>query len=126
MSDAFTVPLDDPQPSQPYLDGRKLALATGWFDFDEPDYDPVPVVELDGDLVLADGHTRAFLAWLAGADEVRVRRDDDDLDLAVYRRCVAWCNDEGITAVPDLAGRAVDADTFVEVEVERCREVAED
>lgn len=119
-----TVPIDEPQPSQLFLDGRKLALATEWFDFDDPNYDPVPVVEMDGDLVFTDGHTRAFLALLAGADELRVRRDDDDLPLALYRRCVEWCRDEEITVVGDLAGRTVNADTYEERWVDRCHEAA--
>lgn len=126
MTDEFTVPPHEPQPSQLYLNGRKLALATEWFDFDEPNYEPVPVVEMDGDLVLTDGHTRAFLAWVAGTGELRVRQDTDDLDLATYRQCVGWCEDEGITEIGDLAGRAVNADTFVEVWVRRCEEVAEE
>lgn len=138
------MPIDDPQPSQLYLNGRKLSLATEWFDFDiagppersrgsergqrsgDPAYDPVPVVELDGDLVLTDGHTRAFLAWLSGAEDLRVRRDTDDLPLALYRRCVEWCRDEDITAIGDLAGRAVNADTYEEAWVDRCHRAAEE
>lgn len=58
------------------------------FGSDTPDYDPLPAIELDGDLVLADGHTRTFMAWIAGAEELRVRRDTGDLALPVYRRCV--------------------------------------
>lgn len=118
------VPIDEPQPSQLYLDGRKLALATEWFDFDDPDYDPIPTVELDVELVLTDGHTRAFLAWIAGADHLRVRRDDDDLPHPVYRRCVEWCEEEGISRVADLAGRVVDVDTYEERWVDRCNRVA--
>ncbi len=121
-----TVPLDEPQPSQLHLNGRKLALATEWFDFDEPNYDSVPVVELDGELVLTDGHTRAFLASLAGADEFRVRRDEDDLPLAVYRECVGWCKDAGITRIADLHGRALNVDTFVETWVDRCQAVGDE
>lgn len=123
---ARRVPIGRPQPSQLYLNGRKLALATEWFDFDEPAYDPVPVVGLTGELVLTDGHTRAALAWLAGADELLVENDPDAdaLDLPTYRTCVGWCRDAGVTAVGDLAGRVVNADTFEAEWVERCRELA--
>ena len=126
MTDEFSVPLHDLQPSQLYLNGRKLALATEWFDFDQPNYDPVPVVEMGGDLVLTDGHTRTFLAWVAGAKELRVRWDTDELDLVIYRQCVEWCKDEEITEIGDLAGRAVNADTFVEGWVRRCKDVVEE
>lgn len=117
---AWTVPLSEPQPSQRYLDTRKLARATEWFDFDDPDYVPVPVVELDGELVLTDGHTRAVLALLSGAEHLVVGRDDDDLPLAVSRRCVEWCLEEAVTRVADLAGRVVEADTDEELWVQRC------
>lgn len=126
MADAHAVPIDEPQPSQLYINGRKLSLAAQWFDFDDPEYDPVPVVEHDGDLTLTDGHTRAFMAHLAGAEELRVVRDTDDLPMALYGRCVEWCVDAGVDCIGDLAGRVVNAGTFEERWVARCRAAAED
>lgn len=120
MAEPFTLPVVDPQPSQLYLNGRKLSLATQWFDFDDPDYDPVPVARLDGEWVLLDGHTRAFLAALAGADHIRAVESDEDLPMDAYRQCVDWCRSGGVTAVGDLFGRALNADAFVEQWVERC------
>ena len=125
MAESFTVPVDAVQPSQLRLNGRKLALATGWFDFDDPDYDPLPVVRLDERWTLTDGHTRAFLAALAGAGELRVREDADDLSMALYAECVKWCREEGVTDVRDLAGRVVNAATFEREWVERCRRAGE-
>lgn len=119
------------QPSQLYLDGRKLALVTRWFDFAEPNYDPLPVRKLrrEGDderrWMLTDGHSRAFVAHLAGADELRVVRDTDDLQMDVYRQCVEWCEEEGVTEIADLAGRVLNADDFEEQWVRRCQRVAE-
>lgn len=123
--DPFTVGIEEPQPSQLYLDGRKLAAVAEWFDFDEPNYEALPVVELDGGLVLTDGHTRAFAASLSGRDELRVRRDADDLPLDLYGRCVDWCVDEGITEVRDLVGRVVGPETFEERWIERCHAAAD-
>lgn len=125
MSDAFTLPVAAPQPSQCYLNGRKVALACQWFDFDDPDYDPIPVREVDGEWILLDGHTRAFLAAVAGSERLHVTETDEDLPMAVYRECVRWCRDEGVTEVADLVGRAVNADTFEEQWVARCHEAAE-
>jgi len=125
MVDAFALAVEAVQPSQLYLNGRKFALATQWFGFDDPEYDPLPVVRLDGEWTLTDGHTRAFLAVLAGAERLDVRADTEDLPMALYAECVAWCRDEGVTDVRDLSGRVVSAETFERVWVERCRRAAE-
>jgi hypothetical protein len=125
MPGSFTLPVGDVRPSQLYLNGRKLALATEWFDFDCPEYDPLPVARIDGAWTLTDGHTRAFLAALSGAEHLHVREDTDDLPLALYAECVAWCRDEGVTDVRDLFGRVVDADSFERLWVDRCQRAAE-
>ena len=125
----FTVALGAVRPSQCYLNGRKLSLVTEWFDYADPNYDPLPVTRIGGEderWTLTDGHTRAFVAHLAGAETLRVVRDTDDLDLDVYRRCVEWCDDENVTAIPDLAGRVLNADDFEERWVARCRTAAEE
>lgn len=123
--DPFTLPITEPQPSQLYLNGRKLSLATQWFDFDDPAYDPIPVRRFDGEWVLLDGHTRAFLAALSGADDLHVVENHEDLSMAIYGECVSWCREEGITEISDLHGRALNADSFVEQWVERCHTAAE-
>ncbi|WP_458205041.1 histone acetyltransferase [Haladaptatus sp. NG-SE-30] len=121
MPEPFVVSLADVQPSQLYVNGLKLSLVTQWFDFESPNYDPLPVRKLDGDWMLTDGHTRAFVTYLAGAEELRVVRDSDDISMPVYERCVSWCKDEGVTDISDLAGRVVTNSTFEEQWVERCQ-----
>jgi hypothetical protein len=130
-SDSFTVSLDAVRPSQLFLDGRKLALVTQWFDFGNPNYDPLPVRRFEAAVgeenwVLTDGHTRAFVAHLAGADELRVVRDSDDLDADTYRKCIDWCDEENVTEIPDLAGRVLSADEFEERWVARCQAVTDE
>lgn len=127
----FAVGLDAVRPSQCYLNGRKLALVTRWFDFENPNYDPLPVRQFgveggEKNWTLTDGHTRAFVAHLSGADELRVVRDTDDLDAGVYRECIGWCEDEAVTEIPDLAGRVLNADEFEEKWVDRCRASADE
>lgn len=124
-TEPLAVPVDAPQPSQLYLNGRKLALVTQRFDFAEPKYDPLPVRKVDDRWMLTDGHTRAFVAHLAGADELRVVRDTDDLQMDVYRQCVEWCRDEDITEIGNLTGRVLNADDFETKWVRRCRAAAE-
>ena len=121
MTEPFTLPLTATQPSQLYLNGSKFSLVTGWFDFDAPNYDPLPARKFDGRWTLTDGHTRAFVAHLSGAEELRVVRDTDDVPVSKYERCVSWCRDEGITDISDLAGRVVTNATFETRWVDRCR-----
>ncbi|MFH5798735.1 histone acetyltransferase [Haladaptatus sp. CMAA 1911] len=121
MTEPFTLPQTAAQPSQLYLNGSKLSLVTRWFDFDAPNYDPLPVRKFDGRWTLTDGHTRAFVAHLSGAEELRVVRDTDDIPVSKYERCVSWCRDEGITDISDLAGRVVTGATFETRWVDRCR-----
>jgi len=129
-SEVFTLPLDAVQPSQLYLNGRKLSLVTEWFDFADPNYDPLPVRRFettDGERwTLTDGHTRAFVAHLAGAAQLRVVRDSDDLDVDTYRICVEWCEEDGVTEIADLTGRVLNADEFEEKWVGRCQSVADE
>lgn len=129
MTDEFTVPIDEPRPSQLFVDAERLAGVFDWFDVDDPAYDPIPVLPRPNEdgWYLTDGHTRAFVAWLAGAEDLRVVRDPDaaDLSLGVYERCLAWCDAEGVREVGDLAGRVVGRDRFLEEWVRRCHALPE-
>lgn len=120
---AESVPIERLQPSQLYVDGERLRDALEWFDFDRPAYDPIHVLRIDDEFVLADGHTRAFLAYLGGAPTLEVRTDPDreELNIPLYRDCVGWCRGESITTIADLAGRVVNRETFEERWVARCR-----
>lgn len=127
MAAPFTLPIGDVRPSQCYLNGRKLSLVAQWFDFDAPNYDPLPVRRFGAsdEWTLTDGHTRAFVAHLSGADELRVVRDGDDLPPAAYEQCIEWCEAAGIEEISDLAGRVVTASTFESQWVERCQSLRE-
>ena len=131
MTSTFRVPIENPQPSQLYLSGRKLHAASAWFDFDDPRYDPLPVLRgapgfPDRDEpVLVDGHTRAFLAHFAGADELLVRdMTDEGHPLALYADCVAWCERKGIASVAHFADRVVNHDSYQRRWIDRCHRVA--
>ena len=124
--DSFRVSIEELQPSQLFLSARKLREVRGWFDFDAPEYEPVSVLRLDGEFVIIDGHTRAYLAHLAGVAEVEVRDvTDREHPLALYADCVAWCEGKGLTTVADFAGRVVSHETYERRWIERCERVAE-
>jgi len=117
----FSVPLDDVRPSQLYVDGLKLSLVTQWFDFADPNYEALPVRKVEDEWMLTDGHTRAFVTHLAGADRLRIVRDTDDLPMDVYRTCLDWCDEEGVTEIGDLTGRVVNHHEFEERWIARCQ-----
>ena len=121
-----TVPIEAPQPSQLYLDAEKVASVLSWMDLNNPRYEPLPTLDLYGDLVLMDGHTRAFVAHLAGAERIRldVRSSTgwDDPNVPLYRECVRWCREEGLTEIGDLVGRVLDPDVFRDRWIERCHD----
>lgn len=123
---AFRVSIEEPQPSQLFLSGRKLHDATGWFDFDAPRYEPILVLRLDGEWVCIDGHTRAYLAYLAGAEELLVAEtNDEDLPMELYTDCVAWCEAKNLTSVADFSGRIVSHEAYERRWVDRCGRVAD-
>ncbi|WP_267642723.1 hypothetical protein [Haloarchaeobius amylolyticus] len=126
MPEPFTLPIAEPQPSQLYLSQAKLDGVLSWCDPDDPEYDPLPVIDLEGEWTLIDGHTRAFVASLAGADELTVVHDRDDHPRDLYRRCVDWCRDADVTRVADLHGRLVSPEAYQQQWIDRCQAAAEE
>jgi hypothetical protein len=97
------------------------------FDSARPErMEPVPLKRLDGDVVMTDGHTRAFAAFLCGMEQVPTVWDEDELDWEAYRVCVAWCKDDGIRSVSDLVGRVVGREGHQELWLARCRRMHEE
>jgi hypothetical protein len=127
MRDAFTMALAEIQPSQLYISSEKLArlmeeIDAGGLGFLEP----LPVKELDGRVILTDGHTRALAAHLHGCSEVKVYWDRDELDWEAYGICVKWCLEEGIHSVADLESHIVDPDKYEILWYGRCRKMQSD
>ncbi|WP_248907765.1 hypothetical protein [Halocatena marina] len=123
-----TVSIEDVCPSQLYLSSAKVGAVIEWFDFDHPDPIVLPVRDYDGDPYLTDGHTRAFVASLAGNEKLRVTRDETSFertDLQVYHECLSWCSSAGITTISDLAGRVLSPKAYEKQWIERCHRVAE-
>ncbi len=116
---AFVIELTRLQPSQLYISREKLDIVTRAASVGEPS-DPVPVKELDGRLVMTDGHTRAVAAHLAGCMSLEAEWDEDELDWDAYRECVRWCLKEGVAGVAALALRIVPQEEYETVWIARC------
>ena len=88
--------------------------------------EPIPIKELDGELVATDGHTRLLAWYLNGYKEVDCVWEDLEMDWDAYRIFVQWCRDEGIESIADLQDRIIDADTYQWIWLDRCRIVEEE
>jgi hypothetical protein len=120
-------PLHSIGPSQLYLSSEKLADVVAWFDFETPNYDPLPAFKHEGQWYLADGHTRAFAAYLAGETSLRIEREEniretDDFD--VYLECLSWCEEAGIETIPDLRGRILSPESYQDKWIDRCQSLS--
>jgi hypothetical protein len=119
--DSFLMPLDRLQPSQLYISAAKLQRVQEQLHVSGPEaLVPLPVVRLAEDLVLTDGHTRAFALWRAGSWRVCAAWDTDPLDTQAYEICVEWCVQEGIRTIRDLRDRVVDPGTYQTLWLDRC------
>jgi hypothetical protein len=121
------LPIEEVHPTQLYLSSEKLGSVAEWFDFDDPEYDPLPAFEHEGSWYLADGHTRAFVAYLAGAESLLVRRDEavrEECDFDLYLECIEWCEDAGVDSPADFSGRILGPETFQYRWVDRCSRAA--
>ena len=126
-SGIFLKPLSELQPSQLYISMEKLKNVQSSLDFSEAtNIPPIPIKHLEHDLVMTDGHTRAFAAHLAGFDKVAVCWDEDVLDWDAYRICVQWCKEEGVHTPSDYHDRVVSADQYRLLWLDRCQRMQDE
>jgi hypothetical protein len=126
MTDVFTLSFEQIQPSQLYISRAKLHrvmkyLKSGSLALMEP----IPVKELDGEIVSTDGHTRGLAYFLRGQKEVEAVWEDTDLDWEEYAICVDWCKKEGIRRIPDLRSRVISHAQYEVLWLDRCERMHE-
>jgi len=127
MTKAFTMKLNQIQPSQLYISSEKLTQVMKSFDLLKPEsLEPIPVLKLGNQIIFTDGHTRAFAAFLRGLSEVRVFWDEDELGLEEYAICVEWCKKEGIGTIADLKNRVVSPDEYEALWLKRYEKMQQD
>jgi len=127
MDDLFSLQINQIVLSQLYINSDKLDAVLKFFEEKkEHDLEPIPIKELDGELVATDGHTRLLAWYLNGYKEVDCVWEDLEMDWDAYRIFVQWCRDEGIESIADLQDRIIDADTYQWIWLDRCRIVEEE
>lgn len=113
------IEIDKLQPTQLYIEKERFQKIFN--EFDTKNYEPVPIKELDGELILTDGHTRALVACLKGLKKIKFVWEDVELDWDVYRLCVKWCKKEGIFKIKDLKDRMINEEDFHRLWCKRCQ-----
>ena len=127
MTGIFMMRLDEIQPSQLFISSQKLSQVMRDFAPLTPDsLAPIPVRELGDRIILTDGHTRALAALLKGFSEVRVFREEDELDWEEYEICENWCQTEGIRTIADLKDRIVTPAEYEKLWLNRCKEMQQE
>lgn len=121
MAETFLIRLGQIQPSQLYVSREKLSRVMEVLDSGGPgSLEPIPVKELNGEIVSTDGHTRALALYMKGISETEVEWEDTDLDWEAYEICVAWCKEEGILSIADLRNRIVEPPEYQSLWLDRC------
>ena len=111
--DIKTLRINDLQPSQFYISIEKINNIRKWFNpQDLSNFEPIPIKELDGQVVITDGHTRLVMALLSGLDSVPLMWDEDELNWDMYRECVKECKKLGITSPSNLLTRIISKDEY--------------
>lgn len=127
MKDIFKLHQSKIQPSQLYINQTKLNTVLEAIEQNQTQMlEPIPIKEIDGDLVSTDGHTRAVAWLLSGNEYVDVEWEDEDLDWDAYRICVQWCKAKGITTIVDLKQRVISHENYEVLWYGRCKQMQED
>jgi len=120
--DRFLLSIDQIQLSQLYISSAKLAAVMKVFESgNEKELEPIPIKELDGNLVSTDGNTRLLAWYLHGYKEVECEWEDLEMDWDAYRICVQWCRAENIDTIADLKDRILDPEEYQVLWLDRCR-----
>ncbi len=119
------VDISELSPSQLYISKVKLRRVQELIDSGE-DLPPVPVKQMDGHMMMTDGHTRAVAQYLRGESTIEIEWEDEDLDWDEYEVCLRWCNEEGVLGVAELAERIIPHDEYEVLWLGRCQRMRKD
>ena len=121
VDSSFKMKVSDIQPSQLYISKKKLAKIKEKFNSNDlSTLEIIPIKKIGKKIFYTDGHTRAFAAYQAGVKEIPVIWEDEELDWELYKICIKWCKDAGISSIADLSDRMVDQKDYEILWYKRC------
>jgi len=114
------------QPSQIYINKAKLeAIIEVINDEGFAALEPIPIKELDTEMVIVDGHTRALAYHIFDIQEVEVVFEDEELDWQMYRFCVYWAKENDIFAPQHLEERIISNEDYQVLWIDQCQKAKE-
>jgi hypothetical protein len=124
MNNSFFMNIDEIQPSQLYLNSRKIEKGKKKYKIINPEQiKVVPIKKLKDQIIFVDGHTRAYVLWTHGYKKIKVVWEDEELDWEAYQIGVDWCKEAGITAISDLNTRIIDNESYQIKWIKRCQDM---
>lgn len=124
LKNIFYLIINQIQPSQLYLSEKKIEqMLNSLRNSEFENAQPLPVKQLDNDIIFTDGHTRAYILWLNGFQKIKVIWEVEDLDWKLYEICVEWCKQAGIRTIADLKDRIIDHESYQIIWIERCKKM---
>jgi len=111
--------IEDIIPEQLAVSKDKFDRVNQWLQ--SPEDVVVCTVEIEGDVVCIDGHSRLVSAYLKGIESVYVYKDDTE-DMTLYRECLSWCKEEHINSIADLSKRIVSSEEHQRIWIDRCQQ----
>ena len=111
MDEIQWVQVEGLRPNNWFINRDRLeAVRKAWRRGEEVHLPPVLVTEIDGELSLIDGHSRAYAAWENGALRIgAIVKDLDEIEgsKALYKHIHREGPKLGIRTIGDLEGRIV-------------------
>ena len=97
------------KPTQLYLNASKIAKVREFYTpLTIDSLPPIPIAKLNTDIIITDGHTRTYVAYIAGLDEINAFWDSlENTDIQEYIIRLNWCKEAGIKAIFDLSSHIV-------------------
>ena len=124
MDNYFYFNIEKIQPSQLYLSDKKINEALNLFQNSGLEVlQPLPIKELNNEIIFTNGHTRAYVLWLNGIKQIKVIWEDEDLDWELYIMCVKWCKEAGVQTIADLKDRIIDHKSYKVKWIKKCEDL---
>ena len=105
--------------SQIYLSQKKIDDVLAWFDPSLRNFEPICARDFlgNGNLHITDGHTRAFVAWRHGIEQIPYIYDECEivtceLGQIQYEEDIVWCERFRLRHVSDLENRILSGEAY--------------
>ena len=122
MKEPFLMNVLEIQPSQLFLSAEKVNKVRAKFKNNPSNSKiPIPIKNLGNKVIFTNGHTRAFVLWQKGYNQIEVEWENEELDWKIYQTCVKWCEDYEIHTIADLKNRIISHKRYQVEWIQRCQ-----